>query len=185
MSLLEVDDIEVRYGAIRALKGVTFHVDEGEVVTLLGRNGAGRTSTLRAIMGLIGSRKGSIKVRGTETVGMATHRIARLGQEQPVEPLGAGGAGALIPVLILRRPAVVQRGHGAGAPVVGGQDRGQPGAAQRVGRRLPERSADCHDALRRCGLGQASGGPLGDQGYPDAGSRPQLRVPGSGAVGEE
>jgi branched-chain amino acid transport system ATP-binding protein len=58
---------------------VNFHVDEGEVVTLLGRNGAGRTSTLRAIMGLIGARKGSIRVRGGETVGMATHRIARLG----------------------------------------------------------------------------------------------------------
>ena len=57
----------------------TSHVDEGEVVTLLGRNGAGRTSTLRAIMGLIGSRKGSIKVHGSETIGMATHRIARLG----------------------------------------------------------------------------------------------------------
>ena len=54
-------------------------VAEGEVVTLLGRNGAGRTSTLRAIMGLIGSRKGSIKVRGTETIGMSTHAIARLG----------------------------------------------------------------------------------------------------------
>ena len=49
------------------LHGVDFHVDEGEVVTLLGRNGAGRTSTLRAIMGLIGARKGSIKVDGTET----------------------------------------------------------------------------------------------------------------------
>ena len=61
------------------LHGVDFHVDEGEVVTLLGRNGAGRTSTLRAIMGLIGARKGSIKVKGTETVGLATHRIARLG----------------------------------------------------------------------------------------------------------
>jgi branched-chain amino acid transport system ATP-binding protein len=61
------------------LHGVDFHVDEGEVVTLLGRNGAGRTSTMRAIMGLIGARKGSIKIRGTETVGMATHRIARLG----------------------------------------------------------------------------------------------------------
>ena len=61
------------------LHGIGFHVDEGEVVTLLGRNGAGRTSTLRAIMGLIGSRKGSIKVRGQETIGMATHRIARLG----------------------------------------------------------------------------------------------------------
>jgi branched-chain amino acid transport system ATP-binding protein len=58
---------------------VNFHVNEGEVVTLLGRNGAGRTSTMRAIMGLIGSRKGSIKVRGNETVSMATHKIARLG----------------------------------------------------------------------------------------------------------
>jgi branched-chain amino acid transport system ATP-binding protein len=61
------------------LHGVDFHVDEGEVVTLLGRNGAGRTSTLRAILGLIGSRKGSIKVHGVETSGLATHRIARMG----------------------------------------------------------------------------------------------------------
>jgi branched-chain amino acid transport system ATP-binding protein len=61
------------------LHGVDFHVNEGEVVTLLGRNGAGRTSTLRAVMGLIGSRKGSIKVRGIETTGMSTHAIARLG----------------------------------------------------------------------------------------------------------
>ncbi|MCR5884205.1 ABC transporter ATP-binding protein [Rhizobacter sp. J219] len=61
------------------LHGVNFHVDEGEVVTLLGRNGAGRTSTLRAIMGLIGSRKGSIKVKGQEVISLPTHRIARLG----------------------------------------------------------------------------------------------------------
>jgi len=76
---LEVSDLHGWYGESHVLHGVDFHVDEGEVVTLLGRNGAGRTSTLRAIMGLIGSRKGSIKVRGAETVGMATHRIARLG----------------------------------------------------------------------------------------------------------
>jgi len=76
---LEVKDLQGWYGESHVLHGVNFHVDEGEVVTLLGRNGAGRTSTLRAIMGLIGSRKGSIKVRGAETVGMATHRIARLG----------------------------------------------------------------------------------------------------------
>ena len=61
------------------LHGVNFHVNEGEVVTLLGRNGAGRTSTMRSIMGLIGRRTGSIKVRGQETIGMPTHRIARLG----------------------------------------------------------------------------------------------------------
>ncbi len=76
---LEVKDLHGWYGESHVLHGVNFRVDEGEVVTLLGRNGAGRTSTLRAIMGLIGSRKGSIKVRGAETVAMATHRIARLG----------------------------------------------------------------------------------------------------------
>jgi len=76
---LEVSDLQGWYGESHVLHGVNFHVDEGEVVTLLGRNGAGRTSTLRSIMGLIGSRKGSIKVRGVETVSMSTHRIARLG----------------------------------------------------------------------------------------------------------
>ena len=76
---LEVSNLHGWYGESHVLHGVDFHVDEGEVVTLLGRNGAGRTSTLRAIMGLIGSRKGSIKVKDTETVQLPTHRIARLG----------------------------------------------------------------------------------------------------------
>ncbi len=76
---LEIKDLHGWYGESHVLHGVNFHVNEGEVVTLLGRNGAGRTSTMRAIMGLIGSRKGSIKVHGVETIGMATHRIARLG----------------------------------------------------------------------------------------------------------
>ena len=76
---LEVADLHGWYGESHVLHGMNFHVDEGEVVTLLGRNGAGRTSTMRAIMGLVGSRKGSIRVRGRETIGLATHRIARLG----------------------------------------------------------------------------------------------------------
>ena len=76
---LEIKDLQGWYGESHVLHGVNFHVNEGEVVTLLGRNGAGRTSTMRAIMGLIGSRKGSIKVRGSETISMATHKIARLG----------------------------------------------------------------------------------------------------------
>lgn len=76
---LEISDLHAWYGESHVLHGVNFHVDEGEVVTLLGRNGAGRTSTLRAIMGLTGSRQGSVKVRGVETIAMATHRIARLG----------------------------------------------------------------------------------------------------------
>ena len=76
---LEVKNLHGWYGESHVLHGVNFHVNEGEVVTLLGRNGAGRTSTMRSIMGLIGVRKGSIKVRGVETIAMATHRIARLG----------------------------------------------------------------------------------------------------------
>ena len=76
---LEISNLQGWYGESHVLHGVNFHVDEGEVVTLLGRNGAGRTSTMRAIMGLIGRRSGSIKVRGAETIGMPAHRIARLG----------------------------------------------------------------------------------------------------------
>jgi branched-chain amino acid transport system ATP-binding protein len=78
-TFLEIADLHGWYGESHVLHGVNLKVEEGEVVTLLGRNGAGRTSTLRAILGLIGSRKGSIKVHGQETVGMAPHRIARLG----------------------------------------------------------------------------------------------------------
>ena len=78
-SFLEVRDLHGWYGESHVLHGVNFDVREGEVVTLLGRNGAGRTSTMRAIMGLIGSRKGSIKIHGAETVNLATHKIARLG----------------------------------------------------------------------------------------------------------
>jgi len=76
---LEVKDLNAWYGESHILHGASFHVNEGEVLTLLGRNGAGRTTTLRAIMGLTDTRKGSIRVRGTETIAMATHRIARLG----------------------------------------------------------------------------------------------------------
>jgi len=76
---IEVRGLQGWYGESHVLHGVDFHVDEGEVVTLLGRNGAGRTSTLRAIMGLIGRRTGSIKIKGQETLDLPTHRIARLG----------------------------------------------------------------------------------------------------------
>jgi branched-chain amino acid transport system ATP-binding protein len=76
---VELKDLHGWYGESHVLHGVDLRVEEGEVVTLLGRNGAGRTSTLRAIMGLIGSRKGSVKVKGVETLNLSTHRIARLG----------------------------------------------------------------------------------------------------------
>ena len=76
---LEIKGLQAWYGESHVLHGVDMVVQPGEVVTLLGRNGAGRTSTLRAIMGLTGARKGSIKVYGTETIGLPTHRIAHLG----------------------------------------------------------------------------------------------------------
>lgn len=80
MSLaLQISDLHAWYGESHVLHGVDLQVREGEVVTLLGRNGAGRSSTLRAILGLTGARKGSIKVFGEETIALATHRIAPLG----------------------------------------------------------------------------------------------------------
>ena len=76
---LEIRDLHAWYGESHILHGIGLSVNPGEVVTLLGRNGAGRTTTLRAIMGLTGRRSGSIKVNGTESIGMPTHRIAHLG----------------------------------------------------------------------------------------------------------
>ena len=77
--LLRIAGLNAWYGESHILHGVDLTVHEGEVVTLLGRNGAGRTTTLRAIVGLTGSRRGSIRIGGTETIAMASHRIARLG----------------------------------------------------------------------------------------------------------
>ena len=76
---LEVSGLHAWYGESHILHGINFQVPQGQVVTLLGRNGAGRTTLLRAIMGLTGSRKGSIKVHGTESIGLSTHRVAQLG----------------------------------------------------------------------------------------------------------
>ena len=77
--VLKIANLQAWYGESHILHGVEFRVQEGEVVTLLGRNGAGRTTTLRAIMGLVGARTGSVRIDGTETVRLAPHRIARIG----------------------------------------------------------------------------------------------------------
>ncbi len=76
---LEIRQLQAWYGESHILHDVNLVVQPGEVVTLLGRNGAGRTTTLRAIMGLTGTRKGSIKVDGKESVGLATYKVAHLG----------------------------------------------------------------------------------------------------------
>ncbi|HKX95988.1 MAG TPA: ABC transporter ATP-binding protein [Methylibium sp.] len=76
---LEIRGLQAWYGESHILHGIDLTVARGQVLTLLGRNGAGRTTTLRAIMGLTGARQGSIKVHGQETIGLPTHRIAHLG----------------------------------------------------------------------------------------------------------
>ena len=77
--LLRLADVHAWYGESHILHGVDLTVKRGDVVTLLGRNGAGRTTTLRAILGLTGRRSGSIQVGSVETVKMAPHQVARLG----------------------------------------------------------------------------------------------------------
>jgi branched-chain amino acid transport system ATP-binding protein len=76
--LLEVDDLEAYYGKSHILHGVTFHVDEAEIVGLLGRNGVGRSTTIKAIMGDVHPR-GSIRFRGEEIAGLKPHQTARRG----------------------------------------------------------------------------------------------------------
>jgi branched-chain amino acid transport system ATP-binding protein len=76
---LRVTDLQAWYGESHVLHGVSCHVDQGEVVTLLGRNGAGRTTTLRALLGLVGRRSGSVQINGREAIGLSPHQIARLG----------------------------------------------------------------------------------------------------------
>ncbi|HYB66415.1 MAG TPA: ABC transporter ATP-binding protein [Steroidobacteraceae bacterium] len=77
--VLQVSGLHAYYGESHVLHGVDCHVGRGEVVTLLGRNGAGRTTTLRALLGLVGTRSGSVLINGRETIGLPPHRIARLG----------------------------------------------------------------------------------------------------------
>jgi branched-chain amino acid transport system ATP-binding protein len=77
--VLELADVHAWYGESHILHGMSLQVRRGEVVTLLGRNGSGRTTTLKAIMGMVSRRSGSVRVAGTETIGMPTYRIARLG----------------------------------------------------------------------------------------------------------
>jgi branched-chain amino acid transport system ATP-binding protein len=77
--LLRVTDLHAFYGESHVLHGLDCHVDRGEVVTLLGRNGAGRTTTLKALLGLVSCRTGSVMINGREAINLPPHRIARLG----------------------------------------------------------------------------------------------------------
>ena len=79
VELLRVNDLHAFYGESHILHGMDLQVNRGELVTLLGRNGSGRTTTLKAVLGLVGRRTGSVMVNGRETVEMPPHRIVRLG----------------------------------------------------------------------------------------------------------
>ena len=136
---LEIKGLQGWYGESHVLHGVDMVVQPGEVVTLLGRNGAGRTSTLRSVMGLIGSRKGSIKVNGIETVGMPTYRIAHLGigycpeergifsslsaEENLMLPPALKGAdkGMSVDEIYAMFPNLAERRHSQGTRLSGGE----------------------------------------------------------------
>jgi branched-chain amino acid transport system ATP-binding protein len=84
-NILEIEDVHVYYGAIHALKGVSLRVGAGEIVTLIGANGAGKSSTLRAINGINRPRQGRIRFQGEDITGAAPHRIVKNGIAQSPE----------------------------------------------------------------------------------------------------
>lgn len=115
--LLEVDGLAVRYGGVVAVQDVSFHVEPGEVVAVLGANGAGKTSTLRAVTGLVRPAAGRVSVDGADVTGAAPERTARLGVAHV--PAGRGIFGSLSVADNLRMGV-----YGAGA------DRSAAGAAR-------------------------------------------------------
>ena len=85
MAMLDVQDLHTYYGHIHALKGISLHVEQGEVVTLIGSNGAGKSTTLKTISGLLNPREGSVSLNGQRISGMPAHRVAALGVAQSPE----------------------------------------------------------------------------------------------------
>lgn len=85
MAMLEVQNLEVYYGVIRALKGISFEVNQGEIVTLIGANGAGKTTTMQSVVGLIPKRSGSVIFDGHDITKTPCHKIVHLGMTQVPE----------------------------------------------------------------------------------------------------
>ncbi len=85
MAMLEIKDLEVYYGMIQAIKGISFEVNEGEVIALIGANGAGKTTILHTISGLIAPKKGSVMFEGQDITKIPAHKIVSLGLSQVPE----------------------------------------------------------------------------------------------------
>ncbi len=79
MSMLEIEKLEVYYGAINALKGISFNVEQGEIIALIGANGAGKTTTLHTITGLVPAKRGSVKLNGKDITKIPAHKIVSMG----------------------------------------------------------------------------------------------------------
>lgn len=136
---LEISGLQAWYGESHILHGVDMRVGQGEVVTLLGRNGAGRTTTLRAILGLTGSRKGSVRIHGTEAIDLPTYKIAHLGvgycpeergifaslscEENLLLPpvVGSLGGGMSLAEIYDMFPNLQERRHSPGTRLSGGE----------------------------------------------------------------
>jgi branched-chain amino acid transport system ATP-binding protein len=135
--LLRVEGLNAWYGESHILHGVDLAVSEGEVVCLLGRNGAGRTTTMRAILGLTGTRKGSIRINGEEAVKLPPHKIARLGigycpeergifasltaEENLMLPPVIGPGGMSVPEIYKMFPNLKERASSPGTRLSGGE----------------------------------------------------------------
>ncbi len=134
---LRVTDLHAFYGESHILHGIDFRVNRGECVTLLGRNGAGRTTTLKAILGLTGRRTGSVMLNGREVIGWPTHRIAHLGvgycpeergiyaslstEENLMLPPVVGSGGMPIEEIYRMFPNLAERRKSQGSRLSGGE----------------------------------------------------------------
>lgn len=136
-TLLKVDNLNTWYGESHVLHGINFEIGEGELVTLLGRNGAGRTTTIKSILGLVGKRTGSIQIDGIETIQMPTNKIARLGlgycpeergifsslscEENLMLPPKVGEGGMSVEEIYAMFPNLLERRHSQGTRLSGGE----------------------------------------------------------------
>ncbi|MCK0509888.1 ABC transporter ATP-binding protein [Aromatoleum buckelii] len=137
VEMLRVSDLHAFYGESHILHGIDFSVNRGELVTLLGRNGAGRTTTLKAILGLTGRRTGSIMINGRQVIDLPTHRVAHLGvgycpeergiyaslsaEENLLLPPAVNSSGMSLDEIYEMFPNLQERRHSPGSRLSGGE----------------------------------------------------------------